>query len=143
MSPASSNSTASRVLTWGLRAGGLVLMTAFLAVPLPTDTMAEIHRSIGLGEFHRGPLMEYLARSISALYGFHGILLLIVSTDLSRYRPILVYLGWTNLTFGAMLLAIDLHAGLPAWWTWSEGLPVAAIGAAILYLTRRLPTTEA
>lgn len=36
-----------------------------------------------------------------------------------------------------LLLVIDVHAGLPAWWIAFEGPPVAAIGCVILYLTRK------
>jgi hypothetical protein len=42
-----------------------------------------------------------------------------------------------NILLGIALLLVDLHAGLPAWWTWNEGPPVAAIGVLILALERR------
>jgi hypothetical protein len=36
-----------------------------------------------------------------------------------------------------MMLTIDLHAGMPAMWTMSEGPPLVATGIVILYLLRR------
>lgn len=122
-----------------LRVGSVLLITAFAAVALPTGTMVEIHRWLGLGEMPTTPLVEYLTRSLSLFYGFHGVLLLLVSRDLVRFRPIVVYLGVINVVGGAVLFAIDLGAGLPAWWTWSEGPPLMVVGIAILYLVRNVP----
>ena len=55
-----------------------------------------------------------------------------------RYRPFVLYVGWMNVSFGLMLLLIDLHAGMPTWWTVGEGPGVAVIGLVILYFARRL-----
>ena len=41
-----------------------------------------------------------------------------------------------NISFGMMMLAIDLHAGMPAIWTRIEGPAIAAIGAAIAFAAR-------
>ena len=128
-----------RILVWLLRLGGIVAGSAFLAMPLPIDWMAETHEWLGLGEFPRAPLVEYLTRSIAAMYGFHGVLLLLVSCDLRRYRPIVFYLGVMNVLFGAMMLTIDLYAKLPMLWTLSEGPPIMAFGVVLLYLVRSVP----
>ena len=71
-----------------LRVAGCVLLTAFLAMCLPVDWMASTHRWLGLGEFPRAPVVVYLARSVAALYGFHGVLVLLVSSDPLRYRNV-------------------------------------------------------
>lgn len=140
MSTASSpNDPTPPVLVFLLRAGGVMLLLAFGAVVMPTDTMAAIHRWLGLGELPRAPIVEYLTRSISAFYGFHGGLLLMVTGDPTRYRPIVVYLGWMNVVFGVLLTAIDTAAGLPAWWSLVEGPSVVALGIALLVLVRRVP----
>ena len=59
-----------RLLVVLLRLGGSGLMLAFLAVLLPVDWMAATHPRLGLGEFPRTPIVDYLTRSIAALYGF-------------------------------------------------------------------------
>src|SRR5687768_3522180 len=118
--------------------GGLTLL-AFFAMVLPPDAMAWMHERLGLGEFPRTPVVDYLARSISALYGFHGVLVLLVSTDLDRYRPILTYLWMLNVIFGVMLIAIGVYAGLPWWWTASEGPPIIALGLVLAFLSRSVP----
>lgn len=120
-----------------LRFGGAVLSLAFVAVFLPTSWMAASHGWLGMGEFPAAPLTDYLTRSISGLYGFHGVLLFIVANDPRRYSTIVLYLGIMNIAFGLMLLGIDLHAGLPSFWTMLEGPPLVGLGEVVLYLRRR------
>jgi hypothetical protein len=133
------------VLVILLRLAGTITVTAFLAMFLPVDWMAATHARLGLGEFPRQPIVDYLARTVAALYGFHGVLLLIVSTDTVRYRPIVSFVAVMNVIFGIIVLAVDLHAGLPLWWTLSEGPPIALFGMAIAVLNhpRRMAATVA
>lgn len=119
-----------------LRLAGTITVTAFLAMFLPVDWMAATHARLGLGEFPRAPIVDYLARTVAALYGFHGVLLLIVSTDTVRYRPIVSFVAVMNVIFGIIVLAVDLHAGLPLWWTLIEGPPIALFGMALAVLNR-------
>ena len=128
-----------RLLVLLLRFGGVLLSAAFLAVFLPVQWMADTHEWLGLGEFPRSPIVDYLARSVAALYGFHGILLFIVAKNPARYRPIVRYIGVLNIALGILMTGIDLHAGMPIWWTAGEGPPVAVLGVVILYLSRSLP----
>jgi len=121
-----------------LRCGAVLTGSAFLAVFLPVDSMASTHRWLGLGEFPRTPIVDYLARSVAAFYGFHGVLLFVISTDVVRYRPLVWYVAAMNVVFGFMLLAIDLQAGLPAQWTAFEGPPVVVIGMLVAYFNWRL-----
>jgi hypothetical protein len=127
-----------------LRLSGSIIMSAFFAMLLPVDWMITTHRWLGLGDFPRSPVVDYLARSIAALYGFHGVLLWLVSTDPVRYRPIVWYIAAMNMLFGLMLVAIDVHAGMPFFWTMGEGPPIAMLGVVIALLNRSLsPSREA
>ena len=128
---------AGRLLTLILRAGGALLTVAFTAVFLPTDWMADIHRWLGMGELPRGPVVEYLTRTVSALYGFHGVLYLLIARDPLRHERIVRYIGVVNILGGAMLFAIDLYAGMPPWWTFAEGPPLVGLGILVLYLINR------
>jgi hypothetical protein len=128
--------TRRRLLVLLLRFAGVVLVTAFLAIFLPVEWMASTHRALGMGEFPRAPIVDYLARSVAALYGFHGVLVLIVSGDPVRYRGIVSYLGIMNVLFGVTVLGIDLHAGLPFLWTVLEGPPLVIIGIVVIALNR-------
>ena len=111
--------------------------SAFFAVFMPYESMASTHRWLGLGEFPAGPVVEYLARSVAAFYGFHGVLLFVVSSDPVRFRPIVTFLALFNILFGAMLLVIDTQVGLPPWWTASEGPSIIVIGALLALLNAR------
>jgi hypothetical protein len=82
--------------------------------------------------------VDYLTRSIAALYGFHGVLLLIVARNPAQHRPIVQYVGVMNIVFGLLMVAIDINAGLPVWWTLTEGPPTIGFGAVVLYLSRSL-----
>jgi hypothetical protein len=128
-----------RLLILLLRLAGIVTVTAFGAMLLPVDWMASTHQWLGLGEFPRTPVVDYLARSIAALYGFHGVLLLIISKDPARYSTIIWYVASVNVLFGVMLLVIDVHAGMPTWWTASEGPPIVAFGLIVGMLNRSSP----
>jgi hypothetical protein len=127
-----------RLLVILLRLAGGITATAFLAMFLPADWMADTHRWLGLGEFPRAPVVDYLARSVAALYGFHGVLLFLIARDPARYRSLVRYVGAMNVLFGLFLVFIDLHAGMPLVWTLLEGPPVLCFGVVILSLSRSL-----
>ena len=128
--------TAQRALVLLLRLMACMLLLAFPAIVLPESWMAATHAWLGMGEFPAAPLTEYLTRSIAVLYGFHGVLLLIVAGDVVRYRAIVTYIGVMSIIFGAIMLAVDLHAGMPWWWTAGEGPPLAGMGLVVLLLNR-------
>jgi len=131
--PAAAALSASRLrlLTLLLRVSGAGLMMAFAAVLLPVDWMEAAHPWLGLGPFPRTPIVDYLARSIAALYGFHGVFVWLVARDPVRYRTFVWFAAVMNIVFGAMMLAIDLHAGMPAIWTAIEGPAIVTMGVAI------------
>jgi len=132
-----------RLLVVLLRLSGSGLMLAFLAILLPVDWMAATHPWLGLGEFPRTPIVDYLTRSIAALYGFHGVFAWIVSRDTERYRVFVWFAAVMDIVFGAMMVAIDLHAGMPAIWTAIEGPSIMAMGLAIAVLAaRRAPHAQ-
>ena len=123
-----------KVLLIILRLSGLILITAFVAVFLPYDTMANIHRQMGLGDFPALPILDYLARSVSLFYGIHGIILLYISFDLARYLPLLKLLCYVGFLFGIALFVIDINAPMPANWAYTEGPFVLSLNLAIYIL---------
>ena len=125
-----------RAIVFPLRLAGGTTFCAFFAMFLPVDFMESTHNMLGIGEFPRSPLVDYLTRSVAALYGFHGCLLLLISTDPVKYRVIVSYAGIMNLLFGIIILAIDLHAGMPPLWTMLEGPPISVLGAVLVTLNR-------
>ena len=125
---------AEQLLVVILRFGAVMTGSAFLSLPLSLASMADVHRWLGMGELPQVPIVDYLARSVAAFYGFHGVLLFMLSTDIERYARLIGMIAGTTVCFGLILLAIDIHAGLPAYWMLGEGPPVAIIGIVLLFL---------
>ncbi len=128
-------------LAWLLRLNAVILLLALPAVFLPTEQMMLIHRWLHLGEFPSPaePLVGYLTRSLSLLYTYHGLLLLLLSFDVRRYRPVILLLGAGNLAFGISVVGIDLAVQMPWFWTLGEGLSLGINGGLLLALIRRVP----
>lgn len=120
-----------------MRIFGTVSGLAIVAVFLPNATMDGIHQWLGLGPLPRGPIVEYLARSLSAFYAMLGCLLWVMSFDIRRYRPLIGFFATFVILFGAVLFGIDLHAGLPAFWAGFEGPLVFVLGVILFALQRR------
>jgi len=128
--------TRDRLLVGVLRLGAVLTLSAFFAVFLPADVMVSIHAWLGLGSLPMTPVVDYLARSLALFYAVHGGLLLVLSLDVARYRPVVAYVGWSTLVMGIVLTGIDLHAGLPIWWVLGEGPPVILVGVLLIGLSR-------
>lgn len=126
-------------LTWILRFGGVVTGSAVFAIFLPDTAMESIHAALGMGALPEAPITLYLTRSLSALYAFHGLILFALSRDVRRYRGVIVAVAWGTLALGVTQIGIDLHAGIPDWWTWVEGPSVVVIGLALITLLRSVP----
>jgi hypothetical protein len=100
---------------------GVSALFALVAVFMPLSWMIATHRWLGLGEMPIAPVVEYLARSLSAFYAGVGAFCLVVTFDLERYRPLVRFLGAAFALMSALILGVDLAAGMPWWWTASEG----------------------
>lgn len=131
-----------RTATWLLRFIGGSVCLALVPMFFPLTWMAAIHEWLGLGETPQAPIFEYLTRSLSAMYFAHGCFVLMISTDVVRYRPLVHLVGILNLFLGVALLTIDLVSPMPMIWTAIEGIPIAAIGAVVLKLASKLPEPE-
>ena len=119
-----------------LRIVGTVEVAALLAVVMPRTWMAQVHASIGLGDLPPGPLVEYLARTASFLYGGHGVLLWLLAADPIRYRPLILFNGVAYLATAAAFLAINLMTGMPVFWTVIEPAACLVVGGMTLWLGR-------
>ena len=127
---------ADKALVVLLRIVGVGASFALLAVFMPVSWMAATHHWLGLGEMPTGPVVEYLARSVSALYAVYGALCLVVAADLGRYRPLVRFLGMAFALMSVVFLGVDLAAGMPWWWSASEGPGGVVFGALLFVLAR-------
>ena len=104
--------TANSLLVFLLRLMGVSALLALVAVFMPMSWMAATHRWLGLGEMPTVPIVEYLARSLSAFYFFFGTLCLLAASSLDRYRQLVrllalafVVMGSDSSTFWISILA--------------------------------------
>jgi hypothetical protein len=127
---------ADKALAIFLRCLGVGSLFALFAVFMPSSWMASAHRWLGLEEMPTGPVVEYLARSVSAFYALFGALCLVVASDLERYRPLVRFLGMAFALMSVVLIGVDLAAGLPWWWSASEGPGEVVLGVLMYSLAR-------
>ncbi|MGA2060817.1 MAG: hypothetical protein ABSG67_10080 [Thermoguttaceae bacterium] len=136
---------AEKILAILLRITAGVLLLALAPVFFPQAWMAAINRAVGLGELPDTAIVGYLTRSLSAMYAFHGALMLYVSLDVRRYRPLIICLAALGMVFGAFMLSLDIRLGMPVAWTICEGPVIIVLCAAIHALaycvkSHRLPS---
>ena len=128
--------TAQKFLKFILLFAGGLLVTAFVAVLLPTEMMAAGHEWLGLGEFPNSPITMYLARSTSLLYGIHGVLMVYTGLTMQHHWRLAWYFSSLHIVIGITMLVTDMTAGMPLYWILGEGPPVALLGAFMLLLCK-------
>ncbi len=133
---------ADKLLKLILQLEAAVLILALPAMFLPVCWMAGAHQWLGLGTMPEGKLVEYLTRSLSLLYAAWAPILLFVSLDVVKYTSLIKLLSWIRIVIGLALLGIDLHVGMPWFWTINEGPMIAVISAVQLWLAHRIGTAD-
>ena len=126
-----------RLLKLILRLTGAALVLATPFIFLPHAWHGAAHERLGLGVYPAGPIIDYLARSASAMYALSGAFCWLVSFDVRRYGPVIVFLGISSVAFGLLMTVVDLELGLPWWWTAGEGPPAVVLGIVLIVLERR------
>lgn len=125
-----------QILAFILRAVGIVGMFALGAVVMPMSWMVATHRWLGLGEMPTDPVVEYLARSLSAFYALISAIMLYVAADLERSRAFVRFLAVAFALLCAVFIGIDLAAGMPWWWVAIEGPPGLVVSVWMWWLAR-------
>lgn len=128
------NESRDRWLVLLLRAVGVLTLAAFGAAVMPEKWMIEIAEELGFEPFPKSPLTFYLARNLSLLYGFVGAGMIVLTTDLPRYRPLIRYLAFGTMAFGLSQLIVDAQSALPLSWTLSEGCSTFAGGVFVFWV---------
>jgi cell division protein FtsW (lipid II flippase) len=135
--PNAEDRPSDRLLLILLRLIGGISLLAFLAAVMPEHWIVETSEALGFDPFPNSPLTFYLARNLSLLYGFIGALLIFVSLDLDRYRPLVWYVSIGTVLFGVLQLIVDGMSGLPAWWTLGESLSTFVGGVLLCWVQRK------
>lgn len=124
------------ILSRLLRLVGTFELLAFIAVIMHRSWMEASHAWLGLGHMPEGSVLMFLIRQASYTYGMHGISLWVIASDVKRFRPLLVLNGISFLLAGPVFFIIDYTAGMPMWWTATDGPSCGLFGLAILWLSR-------
>jgi hypothetical protein len=117
--------------------GGLCLL-ALIPVWMPRGWIVAGHRWLGWGPFPDSPVAEYLARSVSALSGFYGGLLVVLSTDVRRYAPVIRYQAAAIMLLSASGAVVGSWAGMPLWFVGGDAVACWTYCLAMLLLVRRV-----
>ena len=125
-----------RLQAWLLRLTGSVEVLAFFAVVMPRPWMEAAHGWLGLGEMPEGAITMFMIRQASFTYGLHGVLLLLLSSDVIRFRPLVLFTGVSYVLAGPVFCFIDLTSGMPWFWTAGDTASCLFVGMALLWLDR-------
>jgi hypothetical protein len=91
-----------------------------------------------MGELPAGPIVGYLARSLSVMYAMHGAVLLFLSLNVRRYVPVVKFVAVVTILFGLGMLALDVAVGMPPFWIACEGPALFLLYCVVLWLTGRV-----
>jgi hypothetical protein len=126
-----------RHLVWFLRATAVLLLAAAPAVVMPTAWMRTIGACLGL-EVPDAPLVDYLTRSVSALYAALGAYCWFLSCDVRRYLPLLRFMIPLTALFDVTLIVLDALIPMPIAWMVGEAVAIVGWTLALWWLVRRL-----
>jgi hypothetical protein len=126
-----------RLLIWLLRLAGTIEILAFIAVVMPRSWMEVAHAWLGLGEMPHASILMFMIRQASYSYGMHGISLWLLTSDVDRFRLLILFNGIAYLLAAPVFFLIDYTAGVPFWWTLSDTASCLFFGTGVLWLTPR------
>lgn len=126
-----------KMISWILRLLGFLGMFAILAVIMPFGWMLSIHEYLGLGVMPEAPVVEYLARSLSAFYALVSVIFWYLSFRVQEHWKLVRVLACLLVIFGTVSWWIDVKSGMPLFWTLQEAPPMIVVGLVILYLHAR------
>jgi hypothetical protein len=113
----------------------IISAVSFIALPAifaPQMAVEKFSVLLGFGKPPHLPLLIYMTSGASCVYLAQAVLLWLMSCDVVRYRPLIVFCGWAYLAFGPLFLWIDIHAGMPSFQVAADSLSCLVGGAALL-----------
>jgi hypothetical protein len=130
-----------RVLVLLLRLDGIIMLSALIPSIMPLAWMQGIHAWLGMGKLPDEPIIGYLTRSLSVMYAMHGAVLLFLSIDVRRFLPVVKFVAFLTILFGAGMTALDVVVGMPPFWTISEGPVLFLLYSVVFWLTGHVNTS--
>ena len=124
-----------RISAFLLRLAGSVEILAFIAVVMPRSWMEIAHTWLGMGDMPQGPLVMFMIRQASYVYGMHGLSLWVIASNVERFRLLVIFNGISFLIAAPVFFLIDQASGMPLWWTLGDAFGCGGFGAALLWLS--------
>lgn len=115
-----------------LRVIASVSLIALPAIFAPRLTVEKLSVLLDFGTPPHLPLLIYMASGASCVYLAQAVLLWLMSRDVIRYRPLIVFCGWAYLAFGPLFLWIDINAGMPSFQVAADAMSCLIGGASLL-----------
>jgi len=94
--------------------------------------MGVVHAWLGLGEMPDGVVLRYLIREVALVDGLHGVLLWLLAQDVERFRPLIIFTGFSYLVGSPVFASGAAVGGMPWFWFLGVGLPCLAVGVVVL-----------
>ena len=121
--------------------GGVSVIAIFPFV-MPWRWMGVVHEWLGMGALPDKPVVEYLARSTSALCALYGGLLLVLASDVRRYARVIRFQAIAIMALSGAGAVLGLKGGMPAWWMIGDVVSVWVLCGAMLVLQRKIPRED-
>lgn len=119
----------ARAARSGLMVCGIVMGTAIIFVFVPSALMVWIGQVLHLPPFEVTPVFDYMARYLSLVHFFFGLLFIYLSLHMDGHLRLIRRIGLV--AFAGIPVAVFIHAvsGLPLWWAAGDmaGLCVAGV----------------
>jgi hypothetical protein len=128
-----------RALQLLLQTFGVICLVALVPLWMPATWIHATHEWLGWGPFPAAPIALYMARSNSALSAFYGGLLLVLSLDVSRHRPVIRYQAAAIMAYSTAGLILGRAAGMPWWFVLGDFIGCWVFCLPIWQLAGKLP----
>ena len=119
-----------------LRVQALMALLTVPALFVPEFMLEKLSWMGGFGQPPMLPLTLYLLAGGCAVFIALAGMQWIVSTDVVRHRPLVLFAAWGYLVCGPLFLWIDSHVGLPHWWIAMDSLSCLLSGILLLWACR-------
>jgi hypothetical protein len=119
-----------------LRVMALLALPVLPAVFAPRLVVEKFSWVLGFGEPPHVALVYYLAAGGSLVYLFLSALLWMLSCDVVRYRPLVMFVAVGCVAAAPVFGWMDTDVGMPRWWVLMDALACLAGGVVLLWALR-------
>ncbi len=92
------------------------MASAIFFVFIPNAEMTWIGEKLKLPAFEITPVFEYMARAMSSICFFFGVILIYVGLHIREHLKMVRYMGWFSLISVPMMIFIHSKVDTPYWW---------------------------